>query len=173
MGRNIEIKARAANFERQARLARALSDSGPTVFAQEDTFFAVREGRLKLRVLSEDRGELIYYIRRDGEGPKTSDYLIVSTDDPKSMKTLLEASLGVRGLVRKTRTLFMCGQTRIHLDEVEGLGRFIELEVVLEPDQGEAYGARVAGELMSKMEIEQDHLVRGAYVDLLERKSDG
>jgi predicted adenylyl cyclase CyaB len=173
MGRNIEIKARAVDFERLARLARALSDAGPTVLTQEDIFFATREGRLKLRVLADDLGELIYYVRRDGEGPKTSDYLIAPTTDPTSLKTVLEAALGVRGVVRKTRTLLLCGQTRIHLDEVEGLGRFIELEVVLEKDQSEAHGARVAEELMSKLEIEQDHLVRGAYMDLLEGKADG
>lgn len=168
MGRNIEIKARAADFERQARLARALSDTGPGVLVQEDIFFATREGRLKLRVLADDRGELIYYVRRDGEGPKTSDYLISPTDDPKSLRAVLEAGLGVRGVVRKTRTLLICGQTRIHLDEVEGLGRFIELEVVLEPDQSEAHGVQIAKELMSRLEIGEGDLVRGAYMDLLE-----
>ena len=77
-------------------------------------------------------------------GPKRSDYLIVETSDPSTLKATLTAALGVRGVVRKTRRLYLVGQTRVHLDEVEGLGQFMELEVVLRPEQSNAEGQAIA-----------------------------
>jgi predicted adenylyl cyclase CyaB len=74
----------------------------------------------------------------------------------------------VRAVVRKTRTVYRVGRTRIHLDRVEGLGDFIELEVVLRSDEELASGASVARELMARLEIAEDDLVEAAYVDLLE-----
>jgi len=83
-------------------------------------------------MLAPDKGELIYYERADQEGPKHSEYHLARTHDPENLKTVLSMAFGIRGVVVKSRYLFMVGQTRIHLDDVEGLGQFIELEVVLE-----------------------------------------
>jgi adenylate cyclase class IV len=102
---NIEIKARLADPDRTARLAEALAGSPPEVIQQEDTFYFTPAGRLKLRVLAPDRGELIYYERPDAEGPKASNYEIFRTQDPAGLKSLLSIALGVRGIVRKTRRL--------------------------------------------------------------------
>ena len=134
---------------------------------QEDTFFAAPRGRLKLRKFSSNSAELIYYEREDGPGPKASRYSISRTPEPDSLKAVLQMSLGVRGVVRKTRTLYVVGQTRIHLDEVEGLGSFVELEAVLQPNQSHADGVRIARELMAKLEIRDSELVEQAYIDLL------
>lgn len=79
----------------------------------------------------------------------------------------MQLSLGVRGVVRKKRALYMVGQTRIHLDEVEGLGAFVELEVVMQPDQSQTEGIQIARELMAKLEIQDTELVDHAYIDLL------
>jgi predicted adenylyl cyclase CyaB len=84
------------------------------------------------------------------------------------METLLAASVGVRGVVSKTRYLYIVGHTRVHLDEVEGLGRFLELESVLGPDHGEDEGQRAVSELMAKLGIAEDDLIHVAYIDLLE-----
>src|SRR3972149_5605825 len=135
MPANIEIKARARNFPDLRRRAEELSQVPPSLIPQEDTFFNVPEGRLKLRQLGHDHGQLVFYRRTDASGPKRSDYLLADTSDPSALKAALTAALGVRGVVRKTRFLYMVGQTRIHLDEVEGLGEFMELEVVLHPGQ--------------------------------------
>ena len=80
---------------------------------------------------------------------------------------MLGAALGVSGVVRKTRRLFHVDETRIHLDEVEGLGAFIELEVALAPGQTPAQGAEVARDLMRRLEINDDDLISRAYIDLL------
>ena len=71
----------------------------------------------------------------------------------------------------KTRYLYLVGQTRIHLDDVEGLGQFMELEVVLEEGQSDADGQRIAEVLMSALGVESEDLIDGAYMDLLEKPS--
>jgi predicted adenylyl cyclase CyaB len=130
-------------------------------------YLPVPTGRLKLRILGDRHGELIHYHRSDVAGPKTSNYTIAPTSDPAALKAILTSALGVIGVVRKRRRLYRIGQTRIHLDEVEGLGQFVELEVVLRSDQTEDEGTRIARHLMDRLGIAGDQLVEGAYIDLL------
>lgn len=170
MPSNIEIKARVRDFaEIQSRAGR-LSDIPVEVIPQEDTFFVTPRGRLKLRVLSENQGQLIYYTRPDKGGPKRSDYQIYHTSDSENLKRILELAYGVRGIVRKTRYLYLVGQTRIHLDEVDGLGKFLELEVVMREEQSDAEGQAIAEELMTSLGVERSDLLQGAYMDLLESR---
>jgi predicted adenylyl cyclase CyaB len=89
-----------------------------------------------------------------------------SADDPQSLKVALAQALGIKGVVRKERTVFMVGQTRIHFDEVEGLGTFIEIEVVLDSNASATDGVLLAEELMKKLEIRKQDLVTSAYIDL-------
>ena len=167
MPRNVEIKARVAAPERLRALATDLADGPPLVIAQTDTFFAAGRGRLKLRVFADGAGELISYERPDAAGPKASRYGIAPVADGAAMLAVLAAALPVRGVVRKRRELLLCGRTRIHLDRVEGLGDFLELEVVLAAGEDPAAGEAEARELMARLEIAPDDLVTGAYVDLL------
>jgi predicted adenylyl cyclase CyaB len=169
MPTNIEIKARIRDFADLKRRAEAISDSPVEVISQEDTFFVTSKGRLKLRLLAPDRAQLVYYERPDQDGPKRSDYFIFNTNDPENLKTTLSLSLGIRGVVRKTRYLYKVGQTRVHLDDVEGLGQFMELEVVLHDDQSDDEGQAIANDLMKKLGIGPTDLVEGAYMDLLEK----
>ena len=168
MPANIEIKAYARNFDDIRRRAEALSHTPVNVIPQEDTFFNAPQGRLKLRVLSPDSAQLIYYTRPDQEGPKRSDYHISLTSDPVNLKRVLELAYGIRGVVRKTRYLYLVGQTRVHLDDVEGLGQFMELEVVLGQGQNDAEGQAIAEDLMARLGVERSDLLEGAYMDLLE-----
>ncbi len=169
MPTNIEIKARVRDFPDLKRRAEALSNSPIEVIPQEDTFFVTPKGKLKLRVLAPDRSQLVYYERPDEDGPKRSDYFIFNTNDPENLKTALKLALGIRGVVKKTRYLYLVGQTRVHLDDVEGLGQFMELEVVLRDDQSDAEGQVIANDLMKKLGIESTDLIEGAYMDLLEK----
>lgn len=170
MPTNIEIKARVRDsLDLQARAA-VLSDTPVEVIPQEDTFFCVPKGCLKLRQLAPDRAQLVYYERPDQDGPKRSEYYIFETSDPQNLKTTLTLALGVRGVVRKTRFLYLVGQTRIHLDDVEGLGQFMELEVVLRDGQTDAEGQAIARDLMTRLGIREEDLLEGAYMDLLEQK---
>ena len=169
MPRNVEIKARVPDFEALRLRAAALADGPVKIIDQLDTFYITPRGRLKLRVLAPDRCELIQYTRADDSTAKTSTYEIVRSDDPASFSRILESALPIRGVVTKTRHLYLIGQTRIHLDEVEGLGTFMELEVVLSKGQTTEYGAAIADDLMSKLGIQREDLISGAYIDLLEQ----
>ena len=140
MPQNIEIKARLDDFDRTARLAEEISGGSAEVIFQEDVFFDCRHDRLKLRIFADNSAELIAYHRPDQVCPKSSDYVISTVIDPQTMREVLSRSLGIRSIVRKTRHLFLAGRTRIHLDRVDGLGDFLELEVVMKPAEAEAIG---------------------------------
>jgi predicted adenylyl cyclase CyaB len=168
MPSNIEIKARLRDFDAIKVCAEQLSGKLAEVLPQEDTFFNIPQGRLKLRVLSAEKGQLIYYTRPDQEGPKRSDYHIYHTSDPESLKRVLELAYGIRGIVRKTRYLYLVGQTRVHLDDVDGLGQFMELEVVMQEGQSDAEGQAIAEDLMKRLGVKRSDLLEGAYMDLLE-----
>lgn len=84
---------------------------------------------LQLRRLEANTGQLIFYNRPDANSPKLSDYHIAPVGDVEGTKSVLSLSLGAIGSVKKVRTLYLVGQTRIHLDKVEGLGEFVEFEV--------------------------------------------
>ena len=169
MPANIEIKARVRDFADIQSRAGKLSHTPVEVISQEDIFFNVPHGRLKLRFLASDRGQLIFYTRPDQEGPKRSDYHIAETSDPENLKNVLKLAYGIRGVVKKTRYLYLVGQTRVHLDDVEGLGQFMELEVVMREGQGDAEGQTIAEDLMTSLGVERSALLEGAYMDLLEK----
>jgi adenylate cyclase len=168
MPANIEIKARVHDFNEIRRRAEQLSVRPVEIIPQEDTFFNTPQGRLKLRVLARDKGQLIYYTRPDQEGPKRSEYHIFLTSDPENLKGVLRLAYGIRGIVKKTRYLYLVDQTRVHLDDVDGLGQFMELEVVLQEGQTDAVGQAIAEGLMSALGVERNDLLEGAYMDLLE-----
>jgi predicted adenylyl cyclase CyaB len=85
------------------------------------------------------------------------------------LNEILTATLGKAGVVKKTRILYLIGQTRVHIDEVQGLGDFLELEVVLCPGQSELEGEKIAAALLAEFGISQNELIAEAYVDLLAR----
>jgi predicted adenylyl cyclase CyaB len=169
MPRNVEIKARLDNLDTVTRKAAAIADQGPIAIAQDDTFFRCDNGRLKLRVFSETEGELIFYRRTDRQGPKESFYVRSPTTSPATLREALTLAHGQVGRVIKDRTLYLVGRTRIHLDKVEGLGDFLELEVVLEDDEPLEAGVREVHRLMGDLGVAPSQLVGGAYVDLLAR----
>jgi len=168
VARNVEIKAVARDFVRQQRLAAALATDGPgsRLLVQHDVFYRVPHGRLKLRRFGEGNGELIQYDRPDELGSKTSSYVVVPVERPGEVHAALARALGVLTEVKKRRTLYMVGRTRVHFDEVEGLGQFIELEVVLRDGEDEAVGHDEARGLMARLAIGQEDLIAGAYADL-------
>jgi len=167
MPTNIEIKARVADMALLRARAEAMAGGQGEVIAQEDIFFACPTGRLKLRVFADGTGQLIAYERADTPGAKRSDYRIHRTADPAGLRAVLGDALGETLVVRKVRRLFLVGQTRVHLDEVDGLGDFMELEVVMREGQPDAEGRAIAAELMGRLGIRESDLIHCAYADLL------
>lgn len=167
MARNIEIKARLSQRSELEDRIVPIADSGPIILKQIDQFYRVPDGRLKLRQINGEHAELIFYRRSDAAGPKTSDYSRVPVSHSEELAKLLTQALEPLGIVKKTRTLYLVGQTRVHLDEVEDLGSYLELEVVLEQTQSEAEGKAIAHQLIEKLGITSEDLVEGAYIDHL------
>lgn len=167
MPKNVEIKAKLRDRETVEAIVRERADHGPELIVQEDVFFRCATGRLKLRTFADGTGELIFYRRSDTEGPTESEFYKAPLGDPRATAGLLTAALGATGVVRKRRTLYLIGQTRVHLDQVEGLGDYLELEVVLRDGQSTDDGVAIAEQLMADLGIRPDELEAGAYVDLL------
>src|SRR4051812_39098515 len=153
MARNIEIKARVENVALLIPKVAELATEGPIEIAQDDTFFACGNGRLKLRAFSNDAGELIFYRRENQRGPKESFYVKSPTSSPETLRESLSLAYGQIGRIRKYRTLFLVGRTRVHLDRVEDLGHFLELEVMLVDDEPAEAGIREARDLMDHLGI--------------------
>ncbi|HYU47048.1 MAG TPA: class IV adenylate cyclase [Terriglobales bacterium] len=167
MPSNIEIKASLTDRAAALATAARLSDSGPEIIHQEDVFFRCEGARLKLRIFAPAFGEVIRYQRENVPDARCSRYSIARTSDPDVLLHILTNTLGRLGTVKKTRTLYLVGQTRIHIDQVEGLGDFLELEVVLQPGQSESNGKEIATGFLREFGIGQQEFVGEAYIDLL------
>lgn len=167
MPSNIEIKVRVADLPKVAALVASMTDTPPQRLEQRDTFFRCSTGRLKLREIGAGQSELIFYDRADVTGAKQSIYEITPVADAATLKSVLRQALGETVVVEKTRVLYLIGQTRIHLDTVIGLGTFLELEVVLRPDQSSSGGYEVAADLMRRLGIRESDLIATAYADML------
>ena len=173
MPRNIEIKARIDSVELLLARAQTVAGSKPEVIHQDDTFFRVPHGRLKLREFADGSAELIHYHRPDHGEAKASDYVRVAVPDASALREALARGCGLLGRVRKERLLLWVNEggfnTRIHIDCVENLGDFMELEVVLQDGQQDADGAAEAERLMAALGLHDAQRLAGSYFDLLER----
>jgi adenylate cyclase class IV len=175
MPRNIEIKARLRSIEALLPRASALAGSDAERIEQDDSFFTLQagRGRLKLRQFADGSAELIHYHRDDSADAKASDYVRVPVPDAAALREALARACGLLGRVRKTRWLLLVGQTRVHLDRVEGLGDFMELEVVLRDTQSDAEGTAIAEALMHELGLAAAERLAGAYLDLLAASTGG
>jgi len=168
---NVELKARLADRPATEALLATISDTPPTTLRQRDTFFRCHHGRLKLRELDAGGGELIAYDRANLTGARESDYAIAAVADAAALHAVLSRTLGATTVVEKTRVLYRVGQTRVHVDEVAGLGDFLELEVVMRADQSPDEGRAIAVDLMRRLGIREGDLVAMAYADLLAERA--
>jgi homotetrameric cytidine deaminase len=164
--RNVELKAR--DHDPEATLAAALGhgagDQG--VLTQKDTYFAAREGRLKLREES-GAATLIAYARADEATARTSAYHLVAVPDPAALTAALDAALGTVVVVEKFRRLLLWEGVRIHLDAVEGLGTWVELEAVAPAGSDLADEHRKVAELRAVLEIGDEDVVAAGYAAML------
>jgi predicted adenylyl cyclase CyaB len=165
MAKNVEIKARLADPAGTRRRVEAIADEGPWRLEQEDVYFHCRNGRLKIRKAPPAGPELIQYQRAQESGPKESSYWRIACGP--ELEDALSRALGVRAVVKKARDLFLVGRTRVHLDEVEGLGSFLELEVVLEEGEDSEVGTEEARELLHRLALAETALLEGSYGELV------
>lgn len=166
-GRNLEVKAHLRDRTRvlQALQAAGARDAGTEL--QHDVFYHSQRGRLKLRTSSRDGACLIAYGRTDAAAVRESEYTLTPLADPESARRALDLALGRAGEVRKERHLWRVDNVRVHLDRVEGLGEFLELEAVVDAEHGDAACRAACDALLERFGVlPSDHLAT-AYVDLL------
>ena len=178
--RNLELKVRCSGSDLDDVRARLLALGRPSARAehQVDTYFAVRHGRLKLRSIAPAGGqrsvELIAYARPDAAGSRWSEYRRVplAIADARNMERALAQTIGVAVVVAKTREVVMNGRTRIHLDQIDGLGTFIELETVV-TDQSVAVAQSEHAATVELIGLDRFAPVSGSYGDLVRARDAG
>ena len=166
MMRNLEIKATVASLASARRRLRAMTGAVRHAgLRQTDWYFRVPKGRLKLRQVGAHRdGELIAYFRPDQASARTSEFQRMPVPDAAGTRRLLERMLGLRACVRKRREVWLYKHARIHLDTVERLGRFIEIEVVV--TDGMARARALMKELTAALGIDRARPIAGSYGDM-------
>jgi adenylate cyclase class IV len=169
--RNIESKFRCSDHERIASRAISLGARDAGFLYQHDQFFGVPRGRLKLRTFRDGQIELISYDRDDIPEARASEYSTHCTGDPGTLEEVLTRALARTGTVEKTRHLLICRMTRIHLDDVVGLGRFVELETVIK-DQTEIDAAGEHDDVVSALGLADAERISVGYVDLPRERSE-
>ena len=165
--RLVELKARYEDLARARSLLKGSDHLG--TYRQTDTYFATGERRLKLReIAGRASGQLIYYERGDGRAAKESQVLLYDVLDASILKAMLTRAFGVRVVVRKLRDIYRQDGVQVHLDEVEGLGRFVEFELAVEsaaPSIAEGKARLTA--LQARYAIPEEDLIATSYSDLL------
>jgi predicted adenylyl cyclase CyaB len=165
---NVEIKVRCRDLATVRARAAGLATRHLGVDQQLDTYFAVPQGRLKLRESSASGGQLVPYLRPDERGPRRADYAVVPVEDPAALKRLLSEVLGVHCVVAKQREIFLVDNVRIHLDRVEDLGDFVELEAVFDGSAAAEAVERVRVEqLLHELGLGDTEPVPGSYEGLV------
>jgi homotetrameric cytidine deaminase len=165
--RNVEFKARDPQPARTLELALALGAEDHGEISQTDTYFSRARGRLKLREQEPGVAELIQYHRADAPAARESRYRRVPAPDADALRAALDAALGTLVVVEKRRRLLLLENIRIHLDAVEGLGSFLELEAVAGPESDFAAEHDKLSRLSGALEVAEDAVVPQSYSDLL------
>ena len=165
MRRNIELKALDPDPARSLAVCRELGAEDKGVLRQRDTYFRARSGRLKLREEEGSTAVLIQYHRPDAAAARESQYRLTRVEDPDELRASLDSALGTLVVVDKERHLFLWDGVRIHLDTVEGLGSFVELEGVAPKESDLGPEREKVARLQAELGIEE--ILTDSYSDRL------
>jgi predicted adenylyl cyclase CyaB len=164
--RNLEYKARIDDPKPLIAKARALGFDPWGDPRQTDTYFATPQGRLKLRETAGFQAELIYYERDEEGADRASDYDVAHSNEQEALRNVPAGALGVLATVRKRRTLLVLDGTRLHLDNVEALGAFMEIEAPVTDGNDAKAGERLDW-LLGELGLTWDECIRASYLDLM------
>jgi predicted adenylyl cyclase CyaB len=170
--RNIELKARLRDPTAARAIAEQLTGDAGRLEIQTDTYFRCRHGRLKLREIEGRAAQLIWYQRDDLAEAKASDYRLTELDAApeaaESVRQSLSAALDVRGQVKKRRQIYLFQNVRIHLDEVEGLGNYLEFEAMIVAAADEPRSRQLLEELARRFDLQPSDLLCDSYGDQID-----
>ncbi len=164
---NVEIKARCANHDKVKEILKSKFANFKGVDHQVDTYFKVNSGRLKLRE-GNIENFLIYYDRENKEGPKESKIILYKSEPDSSLKDILINANGVLVVVDKKREIYFIENIKFHIDIIESLGSFIEIEAI---DKDGSIGKeklyKQCKDYMSLLSISNNDLVSVSYSDMM------
>ncbi|MEK7655598.1 MAG: class IV adenylate cyclase, partial [Patescibacteria group bacterium] len=169
--KNIELKVKVDNIKPLVRSLRTLGAHFAGTLKQKDTYYNCHEGRLKIREINGKEFMFIHYNRPDTASHKISDFEILELTKSQclKLKNILGSSLGIKVTVDKTRKLWMYKNTRIHLDDVNGLGKFLELESKI--TTSESHAKKEYDALIEALSLNNFIKIKKSYSDLLLVKS--
>ncbi|MDX2132672.1 MAG: class IV adenylate cyclase [Planctomycetota bacterium] len=162
--RNIEFKAELRDGALARTILRAIQAAYILTFGQTDTYYRVTSGRLKRRETDDEPAEWISYDRANVAGPRASEFTILT--DEQALERYGREALPVWVVVRKRREVWMLGGVRVHLDEVDGLGSFLELEALVTRDHTEARARAAVEELRRQLGPALGELIDRSYSDM-------
>jgi adenylate cyclase class 2 len=170
MKKNFEIKVKLKDLNKTGNLVRSYCRGKKTIKQtqlQEDIYYKVNNGRLKLRIIDGKTGNLIHYFRGNEKGKRVSKYTISETGTPKELNSILSSLYGVLIKVKKTREIIITDNIRIHIDKVIGLGNYLEIEVIFNSIKA---AKKTMDGLISSLELEEKNFIKVSYSDLLLNK---
>ncbi len=170
---NVEIKARCSDQDKIREILKSKKADFKGVDHQIDTYFKVNSGRLKLRE-GNIENHLIFYNRKDQEGPKESEVTLLNVEPKSEIKGMLTKALGVLIVVDKLREIYFIENIKFHIDSVKSLGKFIEIEAI---DTGGISREKLLGQCEHYLKlfgVKKIDMVSVSYSDLLfKMKADG
>lgn len=171
MPRNVEIKARVADLASVREAALRIGARFHAVEVQTDRYYTVDGAhRVKLRTIAGGRAELVEYWRSEATGVRASDYTITPVRDEAAGLCLVPKGQP-RVVVRKRREILLWDNVRIHLDEVDGLGTFLELEAVVDERHDEPTCWAQVDMLMRALALRDDELIRASYAEMVDQNA--
>ena len=164
---NVEIKARCSNAEKVRNYLQKNNAEFKGTDLQTDTYFNVSNGRLKLRE-GNIENNLIYYERHNLAGPKSSDFILTKIAEAKNLKESLSKANGIKTVVKKKREIYYIQNVKFHIDEVDGLGAFVEIEAGnIEADLSKAELQQQCEFYMNAFGIQSKDLIEFSYSDMI------
>ncbi|MBK8965388.1 MAG: class IV adenylate cyclase [Saprospiraceae bacterium] len=169
---NIELKART---NRHAEIRRWLRENNADfrgLDEQTDTYFQLPEGRGRLKLRQGTiENNLIHYHRSDDPAARASEVCLAPVTDPEALLNCLTLALGVRVQVKKRREIYFVENVKIHLDELDGLGQFVEIEAIAPaPDFPNDTLHAQCTFFMALFQIQPEDILAESYSDMLSRK---
>lgn len=167
MAKNLEIKCRLNNFNSVNKRINSIRGVIYTREYQTDIYYKVKTGRLKLRIINNEKGVLIHYQRPENKSRRISHYILSETKSHKELDEILRSQFDVLIIVRKQRDICLNKNIRIHLDNVKGLGKFLEIEVIY---KNLSMAKKQMDILISYLGLIEKDFIKASYSDLLINK---
>jgi len=168
--KNFELKVNCKDHKAALAAVKLLNADYEGILKQRDVYFKISPGRLKLRSINNSVHQLIYYKRSNRAGAKFSNYFIEDIHHPERVEKILREIYGIQTIVSKSRKLYLWHNVRIHIDNVNKLGKFIEFEIVCRTLKQENDSAGKMKYLKGIFNINKINVLRSSYSDMMLNK---